>query len=110
MDIDAEVAARQKAADQKLAQALEAIFKKGLAELTLEDKEFLYARRDMIGREKRDFYRQAFQEIEASRVEKARIEAAQLGQPAPAFDGQADPHAPVVEDQDVDDDDDEAQG
>lgn len=77
--IEKELRHNREEADKKLTEALNAIFKKSAGELNSVDKEFLYARRDILSREQRDNYRGVFKQVEGWHAEKkAREEAEAL--------------------------------
>ena len=86
-----EVKTRQDQAKADLLAVLQTIYEKSPTELTPQDKEFLYARRDVIGREKREEYKDVFKEVERLHAVKAKAEQ-KPGDPAPQEEANTNPH------------------
>lgn len=105
---EVELNKRQETADKELQTALNTIYKKHVSELNENDREFLYARRSVIGRDKREEYKEVFKQVEAAHDEKLKKEAeeAKHGRPPveEKFDGQEDPHAETPQEGDEDED------
>ncbi len=62
-------------ATKEIEDAIKSITSKDFSNLTSEDKEFLYARRNSLSRDQRNYYKNVFKQVEDWHTEKAKKEA-----------------------------------